>query len=87
MRFFLGTKKWDHFVKSRDEEDSKKVKESNKLRSLPEKVFSDGLNSWELEKLLTNVLKSIDKEMKEPFTFHEEAMESQIKFVSVEMRY
>ena len=57
----------------------KKVKESDSLSSLPHEVFSDGLNSPELEKLLINCLKSIENQVKELFTFHEEAKESQIK--------
>ena len=57
----------------------KKVKESDSLSSLPHEVFSDGLNSPELEKLLINCLKSIENQVKELCTFHEEAKESQIK--------
>ena len=47
MSFFLGSKKRDLSDKSKDREDSKKVKESDSLSSLPDKVFSDGLNSPE----------------------------------------
>ena len=65
--------------KSRDGEDSKVVKESNSLSSLPDKDFSDDLNTPELAKLLVNYLKSIDNQVKELFTSHEEAKESQIK--------
>ena len=79
MSFFLGSKKRDLSDKSKDGEDSKKVKESDSLSSLPDKVFSDGLNSPELAKLLINCLKSIENQVKELFTFHEEAKESQIK--------
>ena len=79
MSFFLGSKKRDLSDKSKDGEDSKKVKESDSLSSLPDKVFSDGLNSPELAKLLVNCLKSIENQVKELFTFHEEAKESQIK--------
>ena len=79
MSFFLGSKKRDLSDKSKDREDSKKVKESDSLSSLPDKVFSDGLNSPELAKLLINCLKSIENQVKELFTFHEEAKESQIK--------
>ena len=79
MSFFLGNKKRDLSDTSKDGEDSKKVKESDRLSSLPDKVFSDGLNSPELAKLLVNCLKSIENQVKELFTFHEEAKESQIK--------
>ena len=80
MSFFLGSKKRDISDKSKDGEDSKKVKESDSLSSLPDEVFSDGLNSPELAKLLINCLKGIENQVKELFTFHEEAKESQIKF-------
>ena len=84
MSFFLGSKKRDLSHKSKDGEDSngedsKKVKESDSLSSLPDEVFSDGLNSPELAKLLINCLKSIENQVKEIFTFHEVAKESQIK--------
>ena len=79
MSFFLGSKKRDLSDKSKDVEDSKKVKESDSLSSLPDEVFSDGLNSPELAKLLINCSKSIENQVKELFTFHEEAKESQIK--------
>ena len=55
MSFFLGSKK-EISDKSRDREDSKKVKESDSLSSLPDKVFSDDLNSPELAKLLERSL-------------------------------
>ena len=74
----MGSKKRDLSDKSREGEDSKKVKESDKS-FLPEEAFSDGLNSPELAKLLVNCLKSIENQVKELFTFHEEAKESQIK--------
>ena len=79
MSFFLERKKRDLSDNLRDGEDSKKVKESNSLSSLPDEVFSDGLNSPELAKLLVNCLKSIENQAKELFTFHEGAKQSQIK--------
>ena len=79
MSFFWGSKKRDLSDKSRDGEDSEKVKESDSLSSVPDQVFSDGLNSWELAKLLVNCLKSIKNQVKQLFTFYEEAKESQIK--------
>ena len=79
MSFFLGNKKRDFSDKSKDGEDSKKVNESDSLSSLPDKVFSDGLNSPELAKLLVNSLKSIENQEKKLFTYHEEAKECQIK--------
>ena len=63
MSFFLGKqKKKDLSDKSKDGEDSKKVKENDSLSSLPDEVFSDGLNSLELPKLLVNCLKSIENQ-------------------------
>ena len=76
---FLGNKKRNLSDKSRDRKDSKKVKESHNLGSLSDEVFSDGLNSLELAKLLVNCLKSINNQVMELFTFHEEAKKSQIK--------
>ena len=79
MSFFLDTKKRDLFDNLRDGQDSKKVKESNSLSSLPDEVFSDGLNSPELAKLLVNCLKIIENQVKELFNFCEEAKKLQIK--------
>ena len=78
ISFFLGSKKRDLPDKSKDWEDSK-VKESNSLNSLTDEVFSDGLNSLELAKLLVNCLKSIENQVKELFAFHEKAKGFQIK--------
>ena len=77
----MGSKKRGLSDKSKYGEDSKKVKKSDSLSSLPDKVFSDGLNSPDLAKLLLNCLKSIENRVKELFTFHEEAKESQIKVI------
>ena len=71
MSFFLQSKKRDLSDKSKDGEDSKKVKESNSLSSLPDEFFS--------YKLIINCLKSIENQVNELFTFHEETKESQIK--------
>ena len=71
MSFFLRSKKRDLSDKSKDGEDSKKVKESNSLSSLPDEFFS--------YKLIINCLKSIENQVNELFTFHKEAKESQIK--------
>ena len=60
MSFFSGSKKRDLSQKLKDGEDSKKVKESDSLSSLPDEVFSDGLNSPESPKLLVHCLKSIE---------------------------
>ena len=43
-------------------EDSKKVKEGGSIASLPDEVFSYGLYSPELPKLLVNCLKSIENQ-------------------------
>ena len=75
----MGSKKRDLSDKSKDGEDSKKVKESDSLSCLPDKVFLDDLNSPKLAKLLINCLKSIENQVKELFTFNEDAKESQIK--------
>ena len=74
--FFLGKQKRDLFDKSKDGDDSRKVKESDSLSSLPDEAFSHGLNSPELAKLLINCLKSIENQVTELLTFHEEAKES-----------
>ena len=65
ISFFLGNRKRDLSDKSKDGEDSKKVKESDSVSSLPDEDFSDGLNSPELIKLLVNCLKSIENQVKE----------------------
>ena len=78
----LLSKKRDLSDKSRDGEDSKKVKESDILSSLTDEVFSDGLNSPGLAKLLANCLKSIETQVKKLFTFHEEARNLKLKSLS-----
>ena len=57
-KFFFRKQKRDLSDKQSDGEDSKKVKERDNLSSVPEKKFSDGLNSLELAKLLVNCFKS-----------------------------
>ena len=57
----------------------RKSKKAISLGSLPNEVFSEGLNSPELANLLVNFLKSIENQVKELFTFHEAAKESQNK--------
>ena len=79
MSFFLGNKERNLSDKSKDGEDSKKLKESDSLSSLPDKDFSDGLNSPELAKLLVNCSKSIENQVNELFTSHEDAKEYHIK--------
>ena len=61
MSFFLGSKKRDLLDKTGDREDSKKVKESDSLRSLPDVVFSDGLNSG-----ISKIICKLFKKYKEP---------------------
>ena len=57
MSFFLGNKNRDLSDKSRDDEDSKKLREqSDSFSSLSDEVFADGLNSPELAKLLACLL-------------------------------
>ena len=77
MIFFQASKKRDPSDKLRDGEDSNKDKESNTLCWT--KFFLDGLNSPELAKLLVNCLQSIENQVKQLSTFHEQAKESQIK--------
>ena len=79
MSLFLGNKKRDLSDKLRDGEDSNKVKENNSLSSLPQQRPFSSFNSPKLAKLPVNCLKSIENQVKELFTFHEEAKESQIK--------
>ena len=79
MSLFLGNKKRDLSDKLRDGEDSNNVKENDSLSSLPQQRPFSSFNSPELAKLLVNCLKSIENQVKELFTFHEEAKESQIK--------
>ena len=79
MSLFLGNKKRDLSDKLRDGEDSNNVKENDSLSSLPQQRPFSSFNSPELAKLLVNCLKSIENQVKELFTFHEKAKESQIK--------
>ena len=53
----MGSKKRDLSDKSTDGEDSKRVKESDSLSSLPDEDFSDGLNSPELAKITYKLFK------------------------------
>ena len=69
MSFFLGSKKRDLSDKSRDGEDSKKVKESHNLSSLLDEVFSDGLNSLELAKFTCKLFKKYREPNKGAFHF------------------
>ena len=79
MSLFLGNKKRDLSDKLRDEEDSNNVKENDSLSSLPQQRPFSSFNSPELAKLLVNCLKSIENQVKELLTFHEETKENQIK--------
>ena len=80
MSFFLGNKKRGPSEKSRDGEDSKKRREqSDSLSSLSDEVFADGLNSPEVAKLLTCLLRNIDAQVKDLFKVNEETKISQIK--------
>ena len=58
--FFLGKQKKRSLWQVENGEDAKKVKEIDSLSSLPDEVFSDGLNSPESPKLLLHCLKSIE---------------------------
>ena len=79
MSLFLGNKKRDLSDKLRDGEDSNNVKENDSLSSLPQQRLFSSFNSPELAKLLVNCLKSIENQVKELLTFHEETKENQIK--------
>ena len=74
MSFFLGNKKrQDLSDKSRDGEDSEKLRErSDSPSSLSVEVFADGLNSPELAKLLVCLLRSIEAQVKDLFKVNEE---------------
>ena len=80
MSFFLGNKKTDLPDKSRDGEESKKLREqSDSLISLSDEVFAEGLNSPELAKLLVCSLRNIEAQVKDLFKVNEETKISQIK--------
>ena len=80
MSFCLGNKKRDLSDKSRDGEDSIKLREqSDSLISLSDEVFADGLNSPELAKLLVYLLRNIEAQVKDLFKVNEETNISQIK--------
>ena len=80
MSFFLGNKKRDLSDKSRDGEDSKKLRErSDSLSSLSNEVLADDLNSPELAKLLVCSLRNIEAQVKDLFTINEKTKISQIK--------
>ena len=65
MSFFLGNQKRDLYDKSRDDEDSKKLREqSDSPSSLSDEVFADGLNSPELAKLLVCSLRKLKLKLK-----------------------
>ena len=64
ISFFLGKKKSDLSDKSRNGEDSKKLREqSDSLSSLSDEVFADDLNSPELAKLLVCSLRNIEAQV------------------------
>ena len=80
MSFLGGSKKRDLSDKSRDGEDSKKIREqSDSLSSLSDDVFADGLNSPEIAKLLVGTLRNIESQVRDLFKLNEEAKNSQIK--------
>ena len=77
MSFFLENKKRDFSNKC---EDSRKRREQgDSLSSLSDEVFTDGLNSPELAKLLVCSLRSIEAQVKELFKVNKETRISQIK--------
>ena len=68
MSFFLENKKTDLSDKSRDGEDSKKLREqSDSLSSLSNEVFSDGLKSPELAELLICSIRNIEAQVNNLF--------------------
>ena len=80
MSFFLGNKKRDLSNKSRDGGDSNKLLEqSDSLSSPSDEVFTDGLKSPELAKLLVGQLRNIEAQVKDLFKVNEETKMSQIK--------
>ena len=80
MSFFLGKRKRDLSDKSRNAEDSKKLREErDSLSSLSDEVFVDGLNSPELTKLLVCSLRNIEAQVKDLFKVNEETKITQFK--------
>ena len=81
MSFFGGGKKRDLSDKSRNGEDTKKVRENsaNSLSDLPDEIFEDGLNSPECAKIFFNCLKRIESDVKKLFEVQAESKQAQIK--------
>ena len=79
---FFGRQKRDlsDGSKSRDGEDTKKIKEGYEdINSIPDEVFEDGLSSPSLTKIVLNTLRNIEKQVKDLFALNEETKNSQIK--------
>ena len=82
MSFLLGGKKRDlsDGSKSRDGEDSKKIKEQyESISAMPDEVFTDGLSSPGCAKMLISCLKNIETQVKDLFSAVEDLKISQIK--------
>lgn len=79
--FFGGGKKRDLSDKSRDGEDTKKIRENstNSLSDLSDEIFEDGLNSPECAKIFFNCLKRIETDVKKLFELQAESKDAQIK--------
>lgn len=79
--FFGGGKKRDLSDKSRNGEDTKKIRENstNSLSDLSDEIFEDGLNSPECAKIFFNCLKRIETDVKKLFELQAESKDAQIK--------
>ena len=81
MSFFGVGKKRDLSNKSRNGEDTKKIRENsaNSLSDLPDEVFEDGLASPDCAKIFFNCLKRIESDVKKLFEIQAESKDAQIK--------
>ena len=81
MSFFGVGKKRDLSDKSRNGEDTKKIRENsaNSLSDLPDEVFEDGLASPDCAKIFFNCLKRIESDVKKLFEIQAESKDAQIK--------
>ena len=82
MSFFWGGKKRDlsDGSKSRDGDDSKKVKEQyESINSMPDDVFTDGLSSPNCAKILINCLRNIETQVKDLYDCFDVLKNSHIK--------
>ena len=84
MSFFGVGKKWDLSDKSRNGEDTKKIRENsaNSLSDLPDEVFEDGLASPDCAKIFFNCLKRIESDVKKLFEIKQKVKTLKLKWQS-----